>query len=663
MHAAVEQLVAQVRARRSGCAATRSPGPVAERDPAARPQRAPPVRRRRRSTSSVVALEADDREAAALVAAHAQIAPAELLGRAAGRAERHRQPRLVLVGEPRDVGRRAGLLHHAEGLAALGEARERPALVAARRRAPAARAASPRRSRPSTPSEPTTSSRRFGPAADAGSGRASELPGRASTQRTRLDQLVDAPVAGRGLARRARGHPAADGRVLERLREVAERHALARRARRSTSGPSSPALEPAVSERPVHVEQSPSSRRRSSEIAAGEAVAHRLHAAHHARAAAERDHGHARAPRRRRARRATCSAVAGRTTASGAPEASPERMPHEVRVGAPDRVGHARLAVVAHVLGAHARPPAARAPAPAGATSGSRTCSSATRGGRARARSAPSSSRSSPRRRAAARRRARPRPSPTSASGLRPRPAPPAPRARPRPAWRAAARSCNGLKRAQPRGRWSSVDRHPRPAVAPARARSRSSTRRACARRATPRPRGATRAARGSSASTQAVVGAHRLARRRDEHRGPGLARGLLDARDARPPGGSRSGRSRRARPPRASAESTRSRRTTITRRRRRRASARRSRRAARRRQERQLDHERASCHDAARLLDELAERAGRAARGEQVVVHEHARAAAHRVGVHLERVDPVLELVLDRRRPRAAACPACARG
>ena len=41
-----------------------------------------------------------------------------------------------------------------------------------------------------------------------------------------LDQLVDAPVAGRGLPRRAGGHPAAHGRVLERLREVAERDAL-----------------------------------------------------------------------------------------------------------------------------------------------------------------------------------------------------------------------------------------------------------------------------------------------------------------------------------------------------------------------------------------------------------------------------------------------------
>jgi hypothetical protein len=52
--------------------------------------------------------------------------------------------------------------------------------------------------------------------------------------------------------------------------------------------------------------------------------------------------------------------------------------------------------------------------------------------------------------------------------------------------------------------------------------------------------------------------------------------------------------------------------------------------------EESQLDHERASCHDAARLLHELAERTCRTARGEQVVVHQHARSVAYRVRMHL---------------------------
>ena len=60
--------------------------------------------------------------------------------------------------------------------------------------------------------------------------------------------------------------------------------------------------------------------------------------------------------------------------------------------------------------------------------------------------------------------------------------------------------------------------------------------------------------------------------------------------------------------------------------------------------------------------LDQLGQRPRRAAGGEQVVVQQHARAVGQRVGVHLQRVDAVLEDVLGRDRLRAAACRACAR-
>ena len=130
-HAAVEQLVAQVG---PGVAAAqpRLPRAAAEQHPAAGPQQRPSAGAAALHVL-LVALEAEDRQAAALVAAHAQVAPPEPLLPAAGGREGHRQARLVLVREPAHVGRGVRLLHHPERLAALGEAAERPALVAARR--------------------------------------------------------------------------------------------------------------------------------------------------------------------------------------------------------------------------------------------------------------------------------------------------------------------------------------------------------------------------------------------------------------------------------------------------------------------------------------------------------------------------------------------------
>ena len=54
----------------------------------------------------------------------------------------------------------------------------------------------------------------------------------------------------------------------------------------------------------------------------------------------------------------------------------------------------------------------------------------------------------------------------------------------------------------------------------------------------------------------------------------------------------------------------------------------------------------------AAELLDELDRRLRGAAGREHVVVDEHALARRDRVGVHLERVEAVLERVLDADRP-----------
>ena len=66
--------------------------------------------------------------------------------------------------------------------------------------------------------------------------------------------------------------------------------------------------------------------------------------------------------------------------------------------------------------------------------------------------------------------------------------------------------------------------------------------------------------------------------------------------------------------------------------------------------QERQLDQEPAARDHGARALGPARHSAARrAARGQQVVVQQHPRAVGQRVGVHLQRVDAVLEDVLGR--------------
>ena len=461
------------------------------------PARSSPAATRRRSSTLLLgALEAQDRETAALVAAHPQVAAAQLLGGAAGRAERHGEPGLVLVGQPVHVGRRARLLHDPERVAALREARERPGLVTARRRGgPHAH------DRLADHAQHALGAHHQLAEARPGGGRGHGL--RAQLARGRhaahgLDELVDAAVAGRRLPGGARGHPATQGRVLERLREVAERHALLAEAPLQLRA-EQPGVDARGERRAVHVH----GRRQPAEVERHhprEALAHRLHAAHDARAAAERDHRHAvlRAqpqhgrdqPRRRR----------GAPRRPGALDASPER----IRT----RSGYERPTACATRVSRSSRSPSAPSAAasrsrtgcgrPARAATPARTAPAASaRPGPRRARRA-----AGPRRQATAGRRVRPRPSPTSASalvpeqpgqpvegrlGLPPRRRAHLERAEARPAARALLEP-----QADPRA----AARRPAPA------RSRWWTRAGAARRATPPPRAATRTRAGSSAST-----------------------------------------------------------------------------------------------------------------------------------------------------------------
>ena len=262
-----------------------------DRHPSPCPQQ-PAATRRRSSSSSSGALEAHDREAAALVAAHAQVAPAEPLRGAARRRQRpwsgasRPRPRAGSRPPPRGPAPSRGTRHSPPR--SWRTTRPRTGGPPGR----AGRAASPRRSPPARPPTPTTSSRRLGPAADAGTAFVVSSPA-GVTQRTASHQLVDAPVSGRGLARGARGDPAAERRVLERLREVAER-AAPRAARRSSSGPSRPAWARSGQRGQIHVHGAvPTSRAEIERSHAREALPHRLHAPHDARAAAERHDRHA----------------------------------------------------------------------------------------------------------------------------------------------------------------------------------------------------------------------------------------------------------------------------------------------------------------------------------------------------------------------------------
>ena len=162
-HAAVEQLVAQVGARDSGRAATPRPaGGRAQRR--RRPRSSPAVCRRRRSTSSSSPSNPRIGDAAALVAAQAQIARAQPLRPAPGGRHRERQPRLVprRRGAPRR-GDAAACSITRKRVAALRE-RARTTNPRSGAKAGAGRTRSvASQITPSTPSEPTSSSRSVRP--------------------------------------------------------------------------------------------------------------------------------------------------------------------------------------------------------------------------------------------------------------------------------------------------------------------------------------------------------------------------------------------------------------------------------------------------------------------------------------------------------------------
>ena len=169
------------------------------------------------------------------------------------------------------------------------------------------------------------------PAPEPGSRRDSHAPD-GGDRAHRLDEVLDVRPHRREVAAGARGDPAAERGVLERLREVAQRQRRARAAGASSAGPSAPAwmqrragdlvdLEHAVERAQVD---------RDRAVVAGPHV--RAHAADDGRAAAEGDRGHALAraplqqPARPRSRRA-----GGRRSPVGARSARESRAPRPRR--------------------------------------------------------------------------------------------------------------------------------------------------------------------------------------------------------------------------------------------------------------------------------------------------------------------------------------------
>ena len=285
LHQRVAQVGALVAAVLPG-----APGRLAEVGGAAgaqRPHRQRPAARHR----LLVALVADDHQAAAARGCAGRgSASKSAAGGAARPRQRQRALRLLLVGDADRCPAGPG-----PG-PARGRSRRRPrSSPRSRPRSGAPRGAGRTRTvtsgiTPSTPSEPTISSRRAGPAAVCGVSRVSQLAGRGE-QADRADQRVEAPVAARGLAGRAGRGEAADRRVLEGLREVAEGQALARRA---------PPPPPARAGRRRGARSAsggrPSTSRSAAEVEADQALvgaAQRLDPADDAGAAAEGDDGDA----------------------------------------------------------------------------------------------------------------------------------------------------------------------------------------------------------------------------------------------------------------------------------------------------------------------------------------------------------------------------------
>ena len=195
---------------------------------------------------------------------------------------------------------------------------------------------------PRIPSEPISIRSGEGPAPEPGSRRLSPLPARGDRPH-RLDQVVDVGVERREVAAGAGRDPAAERRVLERLREVAQREAVLLQLLLERAGRCAPPGS-ARRARPGRPRARGRGARRSSETE-GRSPSARLDAADDAGAAAEGDRpprpasSTRRAPPRRRPRLGVGDEV-GRARELAAEAAD------DVAVGLAERVGGALVLVV-----------------------------------------------------------------------------------------------------------------------------------------------------------------------------------------------------------------------------------------------------------------------------------------------------------------------------
>ncbi len=297
--AAVEQVVAQVRARRS--AGAPSPPPAPCRRTAAR---------RLRSSAAAGPAPRADRPLVALPAEHEQAALA-VAERARGghpgaprRRRRARPARCRCASRSRRTGaRRRAPGPPARAAAARRRRRRTSARTSPRGGCPAATGRTRSATRvitPSAPSEPTTSSRSDGPAAVPGAPSVASSPaGVAQRSATTFSSIRPCPVEDWPAERVATQPPTV---AHSKLWGTCASRSPCSPSARSASGSRTPGANTAVSER----SSTDSSRVHPAEVErhdAREPLARGLQAADHARAAAERHHRHAVLGARRAARR------------------------------------------------------------------------------------------------------------------------------------------------------------------------------------------------------------------------------------------------------------------------------------------------------------------------------------------------------------------------
>ena len=304
-------------------------------------------------------LEAEDRQAAAAVAARAQVHAPERIPDPSGARERERGLRLLLVGQTRHLGHRMLLGQGPQRLCPGREVGEEESLIDAllRRRAHAQREPIDHAERPLRADQQLTQAGTGGGGGDRG-----QLDiARRGSQAQAEHHLVDRAVPAGGLARRARGDAAAERHVLERLREVPERErarlqvALERRGAHAALDAHGEGAQVEVDQLPhaAHVE------RQHCLVGA----AQRRHAAHHAGAAAEWHHRHR--PRGAQLQqRAHLIVRAWQHDRVGRRLELARAQAHEVRIASAGRVGDAFGAILAHGSVAHDRPQARERGAP-----------------------------------------------------------------------------------------------------------------------------------------------------------------------------------------------------------------------------------------------------------------------------------------------------------